>query len=53
MVMAVFAYIYYQSFVMVQDLSVETIMEQILRNLTFEEQHDLYEQLGKLLTRGN
>nr|AAM08813.1 Putative phosphatidate cytidylyltransferase [Oryza sativa Japonica Group] len=36
-----------------QDLSVETIMEQILRNLTFEEQHDLYEQLGKLLTRGN
>uniref|UniRef100_A0A0D9XIM3 Phosphatidate cytidylyltransferase n=1 Tax=Leersia perrieri TaxID=77586 RepID=A0A0D9XIM3_9ORYZ len=53
MVMAVFAYIYYQSFVMVQDLSVETILEQILRNLTFEEQHDLYEQLGKLLTRGN
>uniref|UniRef100_A0A0E0EWL9 Phosphatidate cytidylyltransferase n=1 Tax=Oryza meridionalis TaxID=40149 RepID=A0A0E0EWL9_9ORYZ len=36
-----------------QDLSVETILEQILRNLTFEEQHDLYEQLGKLLTRGN
>ncbi|GJN34216.1 hypothetical protein PR202_gb22862 [Eleusine coracana subsp. coracana] len=28
MVMAVFAYIYYQSFVMVQDLSVETILEQ-------------------------
>ncbi|KAG8088356.1 hypothetical protein GUJ93_ZPchr0010g10473 [Zizania palustris] len=53
MVMAVFAYIYYQSFVMVQDLSVETILEQILRNLTFEEQHDLYEQLGNLLTRGN
>uniref|UniRef100_A0A0A9E3R0 Phosphatidate cytidylyltransferase n=1 Tax=Arundo donax TaxID=35708 RepID=A0A0A9E3R0_ARUDO len=53
MVMAVFAYIYYQSFVMVQDLSVETILEQILRNLTIEVQHDLYKQLGKLLARGN
>ncbi|CAL5088943.1 unnamed protein product [Urochloa decumbens] len=53
MVMAVFAYIYYQSFVMIQDLSVETILEQILRNLTAEEQHDLYEQLGKLLARAN
>ena len=30
MVMAVFAYIYYQSFVMVQDLSVETILEQVI-----------------------
>nr|CAB3456794.1 unnamed protein product [Digitaria exilis] len=53
MVMAVFAYIYYQSFVMVQDLSVETILEQILRNLTVEEQHDLYGQLGRLLARAN
>nr|ACF79827.1 unknown [Zea mays]ACF86273.1 unknown [Zea mays] len=53
MVMAVFAYIYYQSFVMVQDLSVETILEQILRNLTFEEQRELYGQLGKLLVRAN
>lgn len=78
MVMLVFAYIYYQSFVMVQDLPVEMILEQviwthhprasiallrslavnslpvmqILRNLTLEEQHALYEQLGKLLTRG-
>jgi hypothetical protein len=30
MVMAVFAYIYYQSFVMVQDLSVEAILEQVI-----------------------
>jgi hypothetical protein len=30
MVMAVFVYIYYQSFVMVQDLSVETILEQVI-----------------------
>ncbi|CAL9760939.1 unnamed protein product [Musa acuminata subsp. burmannicoides] len=48
MVMAVFAYIYHQSFVMPQSLSVEMILEQILRNLTFEEQQFLYEQLGNI-----
>ncbi|XP_074583138.1 phosphatidate cytidylyltransferase 1-like [Curcuma longa] len=49
MVMAVFAYIYHQSFVMSQSFSVEMIFDQILRNLTFEEQHFLYEQLGNIL----
>ncbi|KAJ0971420.1 hypothetical protein J5N97_019379 [Dioscorea zingiberensis] len=48
MVMAVFAYIYHQSFVMPQSLSVEMILEQILRNLTFNEQRVLYEELGKI-----
>ncbi|CAL5390876.1 unnamed protein product [Camellia sinensis] len=38
MVMAVFAYIYHQSFVASQSLSVEMILDQILMNLTFEEQ---------------
>ncbi|KAG0451366.1 hypothetical protein HPP92_013765 [Vanilla planifolia] len=49
MVMAVFAYIYYQSFLMPENLSIETILNQILRNLTLEEQHLLYSQLGKIL----
>ncbi|WOK91813.1 hypothetical protein Cni_G00504 [Canna indica] len=48
MVMAVFAYIYHQSFVMSQSFSVEMILDQILRNLTFEEQQLLYEQLGNI-----
>ncbi|KAI8021155.1 Phosphatidate cytidylyltransferase 1 [Camellia lanceoleosa] len=42
MVMAVFAYIYHQSFVASQSLSVEMILDQILMNLTFEEQRALY-----------
>ncbi|XP_042446857.1 phosphatidate cytidylyltransferase 1-like [Zingiber officinale] len=49
MVMAVFAYIYHQSFVMPPSFSVDMILEQILRNLTFEEQHFLHEQLGSIL----
>ncbi|XP_074568721.1 phosphatidate cytidylyltransferase 1-like [Curcuma longa] len=49
MVMAVFAYIYHQSFVMPQSFSVDMILEQILRNLSFEEQHFLHEQLGLIL----
>ncbi|KAJ4809507.1 Phosphatidate cytidylyltransferase [Rhynchospora pubera] len=48
MVMAVFAYIYYQSFVRPQDFTVEMILEQILKNLSFQEQQVLYEQLGKI-----
>jgi len=48
MVMAVFAYIYHQSFIIPETLSVEIILEQILRNLTFEEQQSLYMQLGKI-----
>ncbi|PIN08843.1 CDP-diacylglycerol synthase [Handroanthus impetiginosus] len=47
MVMAVFAYIYHQSFVIPQSLSIEMIMDQILINLTFEEQRALYTKLGQ------
>ncbi|KAJ0018472.1 hypothetical protein Pint_09705 [Pistacia integerrima] len=49
MVMAVFSYIYHQSFVVAQTLSVEIILEQILTNLTFDEQQDLYTKLGEVL----
>ncbi|KAI4295989.1 hypothetical protein L6164_035982 [Bauhinia variegata] len=49
MVMAVFAYIYHQSFVVPQSLSVEMILDQILMNLTFEEQQTLYTRLGQML----
>ncbi|MBA0658964.1 hypothetical protein Goklo_011136 [Gossypium klotzschianum] len=49
MVMAVFAYIYHQSFVMRQGISVEMILDQILTNLTFEEQQSLLMKLGQIL----
>ncbi|XAR65721.1 Phosphatidate cytidylyltransferase [Bertholletia excelsa] len=49
MVMAVFAYIYHQSFVVPQSLSVEMILEQILMNLVFEEQRALYMKLGQII----
>ncbi|KAL0367117.1 UNVERIFIED_CONTAM: Phosphatidate cytidylyltransferase 1 [Sesamum radiatum] len=49
MVMAVFAYIYHQSFVVPQSLSIEMIMDQILMNLTFEEQRALYTKLGQIV----
>lgn len=49
MVMAVFAYIYHQSFVASQSLSVEMILDQILMNLTFEEQRALYMKLGQIV----
>ncbi|KAL2242461.1 UNVERIFIED_CONTAM: Phosphatidate cytidylyltransferase 1 [Sesamum indicum] len=49
MVMAVFAYIYHQSFVVPQSLSIEMIMDQILMNLTFEEQQALYTKLGQIV----
>ncbi|OAY59029.1 phosphatidate cytidylyltransferase 1 [Manihot esculenta] len=49
MVMAVFAYIYHQSFVVPQSISVEIILDQILTNLTFEEQHALYVKLGEII----
>ncbi|CAI9118293.1 OLC1v1019845C2 [Oldenlandia corymbosa var. corymbosa] len=49
MVMAVFAYIYHQSFVVSQGVSVESILEMILMNLTFEEQRMLYTKLGELI----
>ncbi|GER25493.1 phosphatidate cytidylyltransferase [Striga asiatica] len=49
MVMAVFAYIYHQSFVVAQSLSIEMIMEQILINLPFEEQRAVYTKLGQII----
>ncbi|KAF5742128.1 phosphatidate cytidylyltransferase 1 [Tripterygium wilfordii] len=49
MVMAVFAYIYHQSFVVSQSLTVETILDQILANLAFEEQYALYTNLGEII----
>ncbi|KAG9153511.1 hypothetical protein Leryth_019781 [Lithospermum erythrorhizon] len=49
MVMAVFAYIYHQSFVVQQSLSIEMILDQILMNLSFEEQRTLYTRLGQYL----
>ncbi|KAI9085353.1 hypothetical protein K1719_032730 [Acacia pycnantha] len=52
MVMAVFAYIYHQSFVASQSLTVEMILDQILMSLTFEEQRDLYMRLGQMLSEG-
>lgn len=48
MVMAVFSYIYHQSFIIPENITVELILEQILRNLTFDEQLSLYTQLGKV-----
>ncbi|KAJ8752978.1 hypothetical protein K2173_008713 [Erythroxylum novogranatense] len=49
MVMAVFAYIYHQSFVVPQSLSVEMVLEQILTNLTLEEQQAIYVKLGEII----
>lgn len=49
MVMAVFAYIYHQSFVVAMNLSVETILGQILMNLTLEEQQSLFMKLGQMI----
>ncbi|KAK7300013.1 hypothetical protein RJT34_10844 [Clitoria ternatea] len=48
MVMAVFVYIYHQSFV-AQDYSVEMFLDQIMRNLGSEEQIALYTKLGHIL----
>ncbi|KAL8152670.1 hypothetical protein V2J09_010430 [Rumex salicifolius] len=49
MVMAVFAYIYHQSFVGSQSLSVESILDLIFANLASTEQQELYRQLGEIL----
>ncbi|XP_022716184.1 phosphatidate cytidylyltransferase 2-like [Durio zibethinus] len=49
MVMAVFAYIYQQSFVVREGISVEIILEQILTSLTFEEQQTLLMKLEQIL----
>ncbi|KAJ0723266.1 putative phosphatidate cytidylyltransferase [Helianthus annuus] len=49
MVMAVFAYIYHQSFVIPQCYPVEILLEQILRSLTFEEQELLLAKLKEVI----
>ncbi|CAH2078266.1 unnamed protein product [Thlaspi arvense] len=49
MVMAVFAYIYHQSFVVTQGLSVDKLLDQIITSLTLEEQHALLMKLGQVL----
>ncbi|EYU32516.1 hypothetical protein ABFS82_14G022200 [Erythranthe guttata] len=49
MVMAVFAYIYHQSFIVQQSLSIEMIMDQILMNLSIEDQRALYSKLGQII----
>ncbi|KAI4295158.1 hypothetical protein MLD38_040593 [Melastoma candidum] len=49
MVMAVFAYIYHQSFIVPQTLSVEMILDQIMMNLSLDEQQTLFTQLGEIL----
>ncbi|XP_057992812.1 phosphatidate cytidylyltransferase 1 [Hevea brasiliensis] len=48
MIMAVFAYIYHQSFVSTQDYTVEMVLDQILGSLTLEEQKVLYNKLGQI-----
>uniref|UniRef100_A0A7N0VE19 Phosphatidate cytidylyltransferase n=1 Tax=Kalanchoe fedtschenkoi TaxID=63787 RepID=A0A7N0VE19_KALFE len=51
MVMAVFAYIYHQSFIATQSVSFDMILDQILMNLSFEEQLALYYKLGQVKPR--
>ncbi|KAK4275398.1 hypothetical protein QN277_018488 [Acacia crassicarpa] len=52
MVMAVFVYIYHQSFIVTEDYSVDMFLDQITRNLSFEEQQALYGKLGQILREG-
>jgi phosphatidate cytidylyltransferase len=49
MVMAVFAYIYHQSFITPQSVSLEMIWDQIMMNLSFEEKKALFTKLGQVL----
>ncbi|KAI7757567.1 hypothetical protein M8C21_016458 [Ambrosia artemisiifolia] len=49
MVMAVFAYIYHQSFIVAQSVSLGMILDQIVMNLSYEEQRELYSKLGQIL----
>ncbi|MCO5572487.1 hypothetical protein L7F22_026242 [Adiantum nelumboides] len=51
MVMAVFSYIYYQSFIAPLNITVDDLMDQILQTLTLEQQVELYKELGKALYR--
>ncbi|KAK0602236.1 hypothetical protein LWI29_031637 [Acer saccharum] len=49
MVMAVFAYIYHQSFVVPQSYSVEIIMDEVMRSLNLDQQQALHVKLGQIL----
>ncbi|KAI3765306.1 hypothetical protein L2E82_15336 [Cichorium intybus] len=49
MVMAVFAYIYHQSFIVAQSVSLGMILDQIIMNLSYEEQRELYSKLGQII----
>ncbi|KVH96897.1 Phosphatidate cytidylyltransferase [Cynara cardunculus var. scolymus] len=49
MVMAVFAYIYHQSFIVAQSVSLGMILDQIVMNLSYEEQRELYWKLGQII----
>ncbi|KAK4759712.1 hypothetical protein SAY87_022843 [Trapa incisa] len=49
MVMAVFAYIYHQSFIVPQNFPVEMILHQILMSLSLEDQQALFGKLGQIL----
>ncbi|KAI9187189.1 hypothetical protein LWI28_025302 [Acer negundo] len=49
MVMAVFTYIYHQSFVVPQSYSVEIIMDEIMRSLNLDQQQALHVKLRQIL----
>ncbi|KAJ7520139.1 hypothetical protein O6H91_20G068400 [Diphasiastrum complanatum] len=51
MVMAVFSYIYYQSFIAPYHQTVEAFLDQILGTLGIDEQINLYERLGEILNK--
>ncbi|KAL2631427.1 hypothetical protein R1flu_016113 [Riccia fluitans] len=51
MVMAVFSYTYYQSFIAPRTYSVDTLLTQILGHLSAEEQFVLYQQLAEVLRK--
>lgn len=51
MVMAVFSYIYYQSFIAPLNITVDDVMNQIVQTLTLEQQVELYKELGRVLYR--
>ncbi|KAK9133139.1 hypothetical protein Scep_012667 [Stephania cephalantha] len=47
MLMAVFAYIYYHSFVVLENYSVDILLDQILRNLSVDEQKTLFDKFNQ------
>lgn len=51
MVMAVFSYIYYQSFIGPVNITVADVLDQVLQTLTLEQQAELYRELGDVLYR--